>query len=130
MDGFMKRNIKTEVDDLAPKFGMAPNLEYRAARDALDTEQTAISYLRMAPNYRFPAGHKHKQQEEIYLLVSGSAHIKLDDNMLELLPWDVVRIAEETMRNLEAGPDGAELILFGAPRTAAGDAEMHQGWWT
>jgi hypothetical protein len=41
-----------------------------------------------------------------------------------------VRIAKDTVRNVEAGPDGAELILIGAPNTGPGDAEMIQDWWT
>jgi hypothetical protein len=34
------------------------------------------------------------------------------------------------MRNFEAGPDGAEILVFGAPRTPPGDAEVTHGWWT
>jgi hypothetical protein len=33
------------------------------------------------------------------------------------------------MRGFEAGPDGAELIAFGAPGTGPGDAEVVPGWW-
>jgi hypothetical protein len=64
------------------------------------------------------------------VLVSGSARVKLDDEVLELRPWDTLRIAKETLRNVEAGPDGAELILFGAPKTGPGDAEVVPDWWT
>lgn len=120
----------TEIEDQAPKFGLAPNLEFRVAGEPLDAEQSAISYLRVAPNYRLAFGHKHKQQEEIYVLVNGSARLKLDDDVLELGPWDTVRIAKETVRNVEAGPEGAELILFGAPKTGPGDADVEMGWWT
>ena len=130
MNGYTKLNLKGEVDDMAQKFGMAPNLEFRVAREPLDTEQTAISYLRVAPGFRLPFGHTHKRQEEVYLLVGGSAKLKLDDEVIELTPWDAVRIDKDTVRNLEAGPDGAELILVGAPNTGANDAEMLQGWWT
>ena len=77
-----------------------------------------------------PFGHHHNQQEEIYILVGGSAQLKLDDEILELKPWDAVRIHKDTMRNLEGGPDGAEVILFGAPNAGPGDAPMEQGWWT
>jgi uncharacterized cupin superfamily protein len=77
VDAYTRRNVKTEVEDLAPKFGMSPKVDYRVARDALGTEQTAISYLRLAPNHRLPFGHRHKQQEEIYVLVTGTAHLKL-----------------------------------------------------
>jgi mannose-6-phosphate isomerase-like protein (cupin superfamily) len=123
------KNLK-EIEDQAVKFGLAPNLEFRVAGPALDAEDSAISYLRVAPNFRLPFGHKHKEQEEVYLLLSGSARLKLGDEVLDLKPWDTVRIPKETVRNVEAGPDGAELILIGAPKTGPGDAEVEMGWWT
>jgi mannose-6-phosphate isomerase-like protein (cupin superfamily) len=122
-------NLK-EIEDQALKFGMAPNLEFRVAANALDSERSALSYLRVAPNFRLPFGHKHKEQEELYVLLSGSARVKLDDEVVELAPWDAVRIAKETVRNVEAGPEGAELLLFGAPKTGPGDAETIPNWWT
>jgi mannose-6-phosphate isomerase-like protein (cupin superfamily) len=127
---YAKVNVRSGVEDQAPKFGLGSNLEFRVAREPLAGEQSALSFLRIAPNYRLPFGHKHKQQEEVYLLVSGSARIKLDDEVLALQPWDAVRIANETVRNLEAGPEGAEMILFAAPNSGANDAEMLQNWWT
>jgi mannose-6-phosphate isomerase-like protein (cupin superfamily) len=127
--GYTIRNLK-EIEDQAPKFGLAPNLEFRVAGNPLEAEQSAISYLKVAPNYRLTFGHTHKQQEEIYVVVSGSARVKLDDEVLELRPWDAVRIAKETARNVEAGPEGAELVLFGAPKTGPGDAQVMPDWWT
>lgn len=129
MAGFTKVNLRTGVEDQAPKFGFAPNMEYHMARDSLETQESAVSFLRLAPGFRMPFGHKHGRQEEVYLLVNGSARLKLNDEVLELAPWDAVRIAKETVRNLEAGPEGAVLVLFGAPNTGANDAEMLQGWW-
>jgi len=121
------RNLK-EIEDQAPKFGFSPDLEARFGREPLESEMSGISYQRLAPNFRVPFGHKHKDQEEVYVVVSGSGRIKLDDDVLELKQWDAVRIARDTMRNLEAGPEGAELLVFGAG--AAGDTELAQGWWT
>jgi len=129
MAGYTKLNLKQDVEDQAPKFDMSPQLEFRVARDPLETENAAISYLRVAPNFRMPFGHTHSEQEEVYVLVGGSARIKLDDEVLELRPFDAVRIHRETMRNLEGGPDGAELILYGAPNAGPGDAQMSPGWW-
>jgi mannose-6-phosphate isomerase-like protein (cupin superfamily) len=129
MSGYTVKNLK-EIEDQAPKFGLAPNLEFRVAGNPLDAEQSAISYLRVAPNFRLPFGHTHKQQEEVYVLVSGSARVKLEDEVIELAPWDALRIAKDTARNVEAGPEGAELILFGAPKTGPGDAEVEMGWWS
>jgi len=42
--------------------------------------------------------------------------------------WDAIRFGKDTMRNIEAGPDGVEYLAFGAgddPR----DAEMAPNWW-
>ena len=65
------------------------------------------------------------------MLVSGGGRMKLDDEIVELRQWDAVRVSSETMRDFEAGPEGAELLAFGAPRNGEpNDAEMAQGWWT
>ena len=88
-----------------------------------------------------PFGHVHSEQEEIYLVVSGRARVKLDDEEIELGPLDAVRIPagvmrgmaggpDGVMRGMAAGPEGAELIAFGAPNTDNKDIEMVQGFWT
>lgn len=129
MAGYLIKNLK-EIEDSATKFGLAPNLEARFVGGALQSEHTGMSYQRLAPGFRIPFGHTHKTQEELYVLVSGSGRIKLDDEVRELKQWDVVRIAKETMRCLEAGPEGAEIIILGTPGPTPGDAEMAPGWWS
>jgi mannose-6-phosphate isomerase-like protein (cupin superfamily) len=122
-------NLK-QVDDMAPRFGLSPGLESRFARVPLELEQSGISYFRIAPEFRTPFGHTHAEQEEIYLVVAGSARVKLEDEFVELNEWDAVRIPPGTMRGVEGGPQGAELIAFGAPSNENRDVEMVQGWWT
>ena len=129
MANYTKLNLREEVEDQAPNFGME-GLEFRTARVPLELENAGMSFLRLDPDFRMPFGHTHNQQEEVYVLVSGSAKLKLDEDVLELEPRDAVRIPKETMRNLEGGPEGAELILFGAPNAGSGDAAMEQGWWS
>lgn len=129
MDGYTQRNLRADVDDEARRFGLSPDLEFRVARTDLGLERSGLSYLRIAPGFRIPFGHRHAEQEEVYVLVDGAALLKLDDEVLELRPWDAVRIAPDTVRALEGGPDGAVLILFGAPRTDGSDADLLQGWW-
>ncbi len=129
MAGYTSVNLK-EVEDQAPKFGHSPNLEARFARVPLELENSGISYFRFAPNFRIPFGHKHQQQEEIYVLVGGSARAKLGDEVVELKAWDAVRVSPETVRGFEAGPEGAEYIAFGAPNTENRDAEpAPPNWW-
>jgi len=121
-------NLK-EVEDQAPNFGLAPNIEARMARVPLELEHSGISYQRIAPNFRIPFGHRHKTQEEIYVVVSGSIRVKLEDEIVELKQWDAIRVSKETMRGFEGGSEGAELLAIGAPHTGPGDAEMANDWW-
>ena len=129
MANYTKLNLRAEVEDQSPKFGIH-EMEFHSARVPLEMENAGLSFLRLDPNYRVPFGHHHNQQEEVYVLVSGSARLKLDDEILELKPFDAVRIHKDTMRNFEGGPDGAEIIAFGAPNTGPGDGPMEQGWWS
>jgi hypothetical protein len=55
--------------------------------------------------------------------------MRLGDDIVELRPWDVVRVAPEVIRAFESGPDGLEFIAFGGPRPAEGDGEMAQEPW-
>lgn len=133
MAGYTVANLKEDVPDMAPKFGFAPDLEARFAGVPLELDRSAVSYQRLAPGFRTPFGHRHKQQEELYVIVGGSGRMKIDDEIAELKTWDAVRIPPERMRCLEAGPDGAELLAFGAPKSGdspADDAEMTPNWWT
>ena len=121
-------NLK-QVEDMALKWGLSPGLESRFARVPLELENSGLSYFKVAPGFRVPFGHVHSEQEEIYLVVSGSARVKLEDEIVELKAWDALRIAPGTWRGFEAGPDGAELLAFGAPNTDNKDIEMGQEWW-
>jgi mannose-6-phosphate isomerase-like protein (cupin superfamily) len=123
-------NLK-DVEDAAEKFGLAPDLEARFATVPLELKQSGISYQRLGPSFRMPWGHQHDRQEELYVILSGSARVKLDDEVVELEALDVVRVPPETMRAFEAGPDGAEILAFGAPNTGppSADTEPVQGWW-
>ena len=122
------RNLK-EIEDSAPSFGFEDRHEARFARAALDCERSGMTYFRYRPNARSAFGHRHREQEEIYVLVSGSARAKLDDEIVDLGPWDAVRVAPGTTRAFEAGPDGAEIVAFGAGPGGAEEAEMIPGWW-
>jgi mannose-6-phosphate isomerase-like protein (cupin superfamily) len=130
MSDYTHINLKEDVDDQAPNFGLSPQLETRMARVPLEMENAGVSYIRIAPGFRIPFGHKHKNQEEVYVVVSGSARIKIEDEVRELKQWDAVRLHRDTIRGFEAGEEGAELIAIGAPNTGPGDAEVVQDWWS
>jgi mannose-6-phosphate isomerase-like protein (cupin superfamily) len=129
MSAYTKKNLKQDVENAAPKFGMPDEMEARFGRSSLDGETLGLSYIQLAPNFRIPFGHKHSAQEEVYVVVGGSARVKVEDEIVELAQWDAIRFDMAAMRNMEAGPDGVEYIAFGAG-TDPRDAEMVQGWWS
>jgi mannose-6-phosphate isomerase-like protein (cupin superfamily) len=128
MSRYTKTNLR-EVENQAPKFGMPAELDARFARTALGGETLGLSLMKLAPNFRIPFGHKHAGQEEVYVVLSGSARIKVEEEIVELAEWDAIRFDKDTMRAVEAGPDGVEYLAFGAGDDPA-DAEMVQNWWS
>jgi quercetin dioxygenase-like cupin family protein len=127
MSGYTIVNLK-QVEDQAPNFGLSPDLEARFARVALDAELIGLTYQRLAPNFQVPWGHTHKTQEEVFVVLSGSLRVKVEDEVKELGPWDAIRVSKDTVRGFEAGPEGAEFIAIGAPG-GPGDAENIEGFW-
>ena len=128
MANYTKHNLR-QVENAAPKWGMPDELEARFARRALAGETLGLSLMKLAPGFRVPFGHKHRAQEEIYVVVRGSARVKVDDDVVELGEWDAIRFGRDAMRQVEAGPDGVEYLAFGAGDDP-GDAELAQGWWS
>jgi mannose-6-phosphate isomerase-like protein (cupin superfamily) len=130
MSDYTIKNLKQDVDNAAEQFGLAPDIEARFAREPLESQKFGLSYQRLAPNARFPYGHHHNQQEEVYVVVEGSGRVKLDEDVKDIGHWDAVRVGKDTIRSFEAGPDGMAFLAFGAPKTEGQDAEMIPGWWS
>jgi mannose-6-phosphate isomerase-like protein (cupin superfamily) len=127
--GYTKANLERDVENQAPNFGMPEEMEARFARSVIGGETLGLSLVKLAPGFRIPFGHKHEGQEEVYVVVRGSARVKVDDEIVELAERDAIRFDMGTMRAVEAGPEGVEYLAFGAgsdPR----DAELVQGWWS
>ena len=122
-------NFKNDVEDMAPKFGYSPGLESRFARKNLELEKSGVSYFKIEPDFQIPFGHVHSEQEEVYVVISGNAVLRLDDDEMALERLDAVRIPAGTKRAMQGGPDGCELLAFGAPNTENKDIEMVPDWW-
>ena len=80
---FTLRNLKEDLEDVGSNFDGAPDLEFRLASKALALDRSGLSYQRIPPGYRFPYGHTHNEQEEVYVVVRGSGRMKLDDEIVD-----------------------------------------------
>lgn len=128
MSDYSIKNLK-DVEDSAAGRG-ASDMEVRFGRKHLDSEHLGVSYVRYGANYRGPFGHRHREQEEAYVVVGGSGRVRLDDEIIDLRRWDVVRVAPQVARGFEGGPEGLELIAIGSDRPEGGDGEMVEDFWT
>jgi mannose-6-phosphate isomerase-like protein (cupin superfamily) len=128
VSGYTKLNLVEDVENSAEKFGMGDVLAAHFARKDIEAKQFGLSLQRLKPNQRMPFGHRHETQEEVYVVASGSGRFKLEDDIVEVGRWDAVRVDPEVMRSLEAGPDGMDVIAFGAPGVP--DTQQEMGWWS
>jgi mannose-6-phosphate isomerase-like protein (cupin superfamily) len=117
----------TDVEDSAPKFGYDELQKARFATADLEAEQTGVSHHRVLPGKRQGFAHKHDKAEEVYVVLSGSGRVKLDDEILELEPLDAIRVSPGVIRQFEGGPDGLELVVAGPHYEK--DGELLHGWW-
>jgi len=115
------------LDDSAA--GRLEGLEVRMARNDLESRDVGVSLFRYAPNVRNPASHQHREQEEAYVVVSGSGSVRLDDEIKDVRQWDVIRVAPEVVRAFEAGPDGMDVVAVGGPKPEGGDGETTDSPW-
>jgi mannose-6-phosphate isomerase-like protein (cupin superfamily) len=116
-----------DVEDAAQANGFGDRWEARVAREALGAEQTGLTHFRLRPGKRSPFMHRHRQAEEVYLVLAGTGRIKLDDEIFDLQTLDAIRVAPQVARAFEAGPEGLEFIAFGPHYEA--DGEPVQSSW-
>jgi quercetin dioxygenase-like cupin family protein len=128
MPTYKKLNF-AEVKDLAPDYGMGEVCEARFARGALGAERIGLTSYHMKPGRRVGFGHSHPESEEAYVVVSGSGRFRVQDEVFDVGPRDVVYCPVDTMREWEAGPDGMELLAFGAHKEGE-STEMKRDFWT
>ena len=123
---YMRINLD-DVDDAAPANGFGDRWEARVAGAALEAERTGLTHFRLRPGKRSPFSHRHFEAEEIYVVLSGSGRVKLDDRLHHVRPLDAIRVAPNVARAFEAGPEGLELLAFG-PRHEGDGEPVDDSW--
>ncbi len=124
--GYSKKNLR-DVEDMAVQHGLSNSQEARFPRTDLGAEQTGLNYLIVKAGQREAFAHRHREAEEIYVVLAGAGRVKLDDELVDLAPLDAVRVSPGVTRSFEAGQEDLEVLVFG-PHVEA-DGEMVQGFW-
>jgi hypothetical protein len=72
--------------------------------------------------------HRHDGQEELYLLLAGSAEVVVPDGTVELDSETFLRLGPEVRRRIRSGPEGARVLMIGGmpgrPYTAPAMSEL------
>jgi mannose-6-phosphate isomerase-like protein (cupin superfamily) len=126
MSGFTIKNFDA-IDNAAPDDSP---IDVRFGRSQIDSEHLGVTRMRYRPDARAPMGHSHREQEEVYVVTAGSGRVRLDDEIVDIGRWDIVRVAPGVIRGFEAGPDGLEFIAIGSDRPEGGDGVAAKDWWT
>jgi quercetin dioxygenase-like cupin family protein len=124
MSDYAVKNL-LEIDDLFE----GPEREIRFSRKYLDSDELGVTLVRYAANLTATDGHHHKEQEEAYVVIGGSGTVKLDDEVIELRQFDVVRVAPHVVRGFDAGPEGLELLAIGGRKPEGGDGVRDPDRW-
>ena len=126
MSDFTLINLR-DAEDMTASSPLADQVQFRRLRSELESEHLGLGHFALQPGFRVPFGHRHGEQEEVYVILAGGGRIKIEDEVLELRQWDAVRLPPETARAFEAGPDGLELLAIGFAE--GGDAETLKDFW-
>ena len=116
-----------DVEDAAVKGGFSEYQEARFARTAFEAQETGLTLIRVRPGKRQAFGHRHESAEEVYVVLSGSGRVRLDEATVELKPLDALRVAPQVARRFEAGDDGLQVLAVGAHHPK--DGEVLPDFW-
>ena len=127
----MSHSIKNlrDVHDVAPDAGFGEIQEARFARGDLEAKDTGLAYHVLKAGKRQAFAHRHDEAEEIYVVLSGSGRLKLDDEVLDVAPMDAIRVAPAVARAFEAGDEALEILVFGPHHDKDGELLKDPGFW-
>lgn len=120
---------KTNFESLKDVSPAGAPMQWRMARGALDSPELGVSRFTYRAGAHMPFTHRHREQEELYVVVAGSGRAKLDDELIEIAVWDVLRVAPAVFRSFAAGPEGLDLICIGGRKPEGSDTERRPDPW-
>jgi hypothetical protein len=82
-------------------------------RRQLDLHGVAIGLIHLPPNEGYTFTHRHRKQEEVYIVIEGSGRILIDNDLVDLSKGDAVRVSPVAKRALKADGEGLLVICAG-----------------
>ncbi len=108
----------TKIDDIAAYAGprAIPGMRMRAAARALGVSAWGMSVFEIDPGATGYPEHDHAKdgQEEVYVVLRGSATLQAGDERFEVAAGTMVRVGPGQKRKWLPGPDGVRVLAIGA----------------
>ena len=101
-----------KFDDMEPIFGGF----FRRARASLGVTSFGMQVLHMPPNggdFYPNHDHGHDNQEEVYVVLEGSADFDIEGETVHVEPDTAVRVAPGTKRKINPGERGVKILALG-----------------
>ena len=92
----------------------------------LEATELNARLWRIAPG-QASTKHRHRAQEELYVLLEGTGRMRVGDEVLTLEPRSSLVVDSDTVRQLFNDTDSEQLwLVMGAPTEAANTLEMSE----
>lgn len=106
---------RVAIDDL--ENSVQPAAVMRHLTRPLDCQDLAINYYELDPGDSFAfAYHSHAVQEEIFVILSGTATWETEEGAVEVGPMEAIRVPPgEFQRGWNRGDERVTAIALGAP---------------
>jgi mannose-6-phosphate isomerase-like protein (cupin superfamily) len=102
------------LEDIPDVLGDYPGEMRMTAASDIGNEQVSFTWRRMPAQTggKGSYGHRHKTQEELYFVASGTLQFKLEGEVLDLGAGTLVRVSPQVCRSVwNEGPEDAVLIM-------------------
>jgi mannose-6-phosphate isomerase-like protein (cupin superfamily) len=121
------------LDEIPDVLGDYPGEMRMSAASDLGTEQVGFTW-RLLPAQtggKGSYGHRHRTQEEIYFVASGTLQFKLEDEVIDVEEGNLVRVAPHVVRSVwnEGPADAVVIIVSTRSDDPLGDVESVPDFW-
>ena len=93
------------------KTNVAAGAQRVELHDTLNLTGAEVSVNTMPAGSEVPFYHSHKENEEIYFIVSGTGYMEIDGEKVDLRAGDWLRVAPSAKRKLHATSDMTEVCI-------------------